>query len=292
MSDTPIPPATPVPPPPGKAAKPPKPPKPPRGPKETLLLARKHALRTALALAILAPLLIAVGIFCVRTDRLSLQTGYQLMILGIAPAFASIALILGVFGLVAALLIPPRKGAVTALVSVALGAVVLFGIAQHRLGAADTPPIHDVATDWRDPLLFSPAMLAVRGEKANPVELAPVVPEGPRNAFLGRPVAMVNASTCPAATPAVLESDVPFAYNRARIAVMKFGWTIVTDDRAGGRLEATARSLWLNQPYDVVVRVRPEGAGARVDIRSISRFGQSDRGANCQLVTRLRKAME
>lgn len=269
-----------------------KPKKPPRGPKETLLLARKHMLRTALALGVLAPLLIGIGIFCVRTGRLSLATGYQLMILGIAPTLAFLAVILSVLGLIFALLIPPRKGAIMALVAFALGMATLFGVSQHRLGAAANPPIHDVATDWRDPLVFSPAMLKVRGDKANPVELAPVVSEGPQGSFLGRPVAMVNASTCPAATPAVLESDVPFAYNRARIAVMKFGWQIVTDDRANGRLEATARSLVLNLPYDIVVRVRPEGAGTRVDIRSISRFGETDRGANCQLVSRLRKGME
>ena len=269
-----------------------KPTKPPRGPKETFLIARKHTLRTALALGVLGPLLIGVAIFCVRTGRLSLQTGYQLMILGIAPAMAFFAVILGVLGLIAVLLVSPRKGAVTALIAFALGMVTLYFISQHRLGAAAHPPIHDVATDWRDPLVFSPAMLAARGDKANPVELAPVVSEGPQGTFLGRPVAMVNASTCPAATPAVVQSDIPFAYNRARRAVNNFGWKIVTDDRAGGRLEATARSLWLNLPYDVVVRVRSEGAGTRVDIRSISRFGETDRGANCQLVTRLRKAMD
>jgi fatty-acyl-CoA synthase len=272
--------------------KPPKPPRPQRGPKETLLLARSHLLRTALALAILAPLAIVGGVFGVRTGRLGYQTGYQLLCLGVAPVLATLALLLGVLGLLSALLIAPRKGMITGLVAVALGGLVMFGITQHRLGAADHPPIHDVATDWRDPILFTPKLMALRGDKANPVELAPVVPEGPRGGFLGQPVAMVNAQTCPAATPIVLESDVPFAYQRARRGVMNFNWAIVTDDRDAGRLEATARTFWLNLPYDVAVRVRKEGAGTRVDIRAIARYGQADRGADCQLVTRLRKAME
>jgi fatty-acyl-CoA synthase len=272
--------------------KPPKPPKLQRGPKETLLLARSHILRTALALAVLAPLAIAGGVFGVRTGRLSYQTGYQLLCMGVAPVLATLALLLGALGLLSVLLIAPRKGMVMGLVSVALGGLVMFGVTQHRLGAAEHPPIHDVATDWRDPILFSPKLVALRGDKANPVELAPVVPEGPRGGFLGQPVAMINAQTCPAATPIVLQSDLPFAYARARRAVNNFGWTIVTDDRDAGTLEATARSLWLNLPYDVAVRVRQEGAGARVDIRAIARYGQADRGADCLLVTRLRKAME
>ena len=269
-----------------------KPKKPPRGPKETLLIARKHTLRTALALSVLAPLIVGGAVFGVRTGRLSYGVGYNALIVAWAPTLATLGFILGVLGLIAVPLVKPRKGARMALVAIALSAVTLLAFAQYGVAAVKNPPVHDVATDWRDPITASPALLKARGEAANPVELSPVVPEGPGASFLGQPVAAINARTCPAATPAVLESDLPFAYMRARRAVNNFGWTIVTDDRDAGRLEATARSLWLNLPYDVIVRVRQEGAGARVDIRAIARFGQADRGADCALVTRLRKEME
>ncbi|MEO6339066.1 MAG: hypothetical protein ABIO39_03415, partial [Caulobacteraceae bacterium] len=212
-----------------------KPKKPPRTPHETLLLARKHTLRTALLLAVLAPLIVAGAVIAVRTGRLSYRVGYEALIMGWPPTLATLAFILGVLGLIAVPLIKPRKGARMALAAIAISAVTLLAFVQYGIGAVRNPPIHDVATDWRDPLTFSADMLKARGETANPLELAPVVPEGPNNhAFLGQPVAGINARTCPAATPAVLQSDVPFAYHRAQIAVSNFGWTVVTDDRAGG----------------------------------------------------------
>jgi len=39
------------------------------------------------------------------------------------------------------------------------------------------------------------------------------------------------------------------------------------------------------------VRVKPEGAGSRIDLRSVSRVGLSDLGQNCERITRLTAAM-
>jgi uncharacterized protein (DUF1499 family) len=44
--------------------------------------------------------------------------------------------------------------------------------------------------------------------------------------------------------------------------------------------EATDESLWFGFIDDIVVRVRPDGSGARVDMRSVSRVGRSDLGVN------------
>ena len=43
-------------------------------------------------------------------------------------------------------------------------------------------------------------------------------------------------------------------------------------------------STWFGFKDDIVVRVRPEGAGSRVDVRSMSRVGLSDLGANAARV--------
>jgi fatty-acyl-CoA synthase len=48
----------------------------------------------------------------------------------------------------------------------------------------------------------------------------------------------------------------------------------------------------LKLSFDVVARVQPEGAGARVDFRSVSRTGEIDLGDNCRRITRLRRAVE
>jgi uncharacterized protein (DUF1499 family) len=55
-------------------------------------------------------------------------------------------------------------------------------------------------------------------------------------------------------------------------------------DTAAGRLEATARTPWFGFYDDVVVRVRAQGTGSRVDVRSVSRVGRSDVGMNAKRI--------
>jgi uncharacterized protein (DUF1499 family) len=42
---------------------------------------------------------------------------------------------------------------------------------------------------------------------------------------------------------------------------------------------------------DVVVRVKPEGAGSRVDVRSLSRVGKSDVGKNASRIRAYLRAL-
>ncbi len=106
---------------------------------------------------------------------------------------------------------------------------------------------------------------------------------------MNRLVADVNAETCPEARPVVLQGA--DAYARARQAVLAEGLELVTDDPKAGRLEATATDTWLGLKDDLAVRVTPTGGGAKVDFRSISRYGEGDIGGNCDRVTRLVQAL-
>jgi fatty-acyl-CoA synthase len=76
-------------------------------------------------------------------------------------------------------------------------------------------------------------------------------------------------------------------YEAAKAAVLASGMTLVTDDPVDGRLEATARSFWYGLTDDVVVRVRPDAAGSRLDMRSIGRDAGADLGRNCDRIGRL-----
>jgi uncharacterized protein (DUF1499 family) len=62
-----------------------------------------------------------------------------------------------------------------------------------------------------------------------------------------------------------------------------------------GRIEATATTFWFGFKDDVVIRLRPEAGGTRVDVRSESRVGGSDVGANAARIraysAKLRQAM-
>jgi len=64
------------------------------------------------------------------------------------------------------------------------------------------------------------------------------------------------------------------------------GWEVVSEAPAEGRLEATDTTLWFGFKDDVVVRVSPAAGGSRIDVRSKSRVGRSDVGANARRIER------
>jgi hypothetical protein len=161
------------------------------------------------------------------------------------------------------------------LVAVALGAVAAW-IPWHQLQTARSlPPIHDITTDTAHPPQFV-AIVKLRGAGSNPVEY--------------------DAAKLPAAQKAgypdletlALEAPVNEAWKRATAAADRMGWEVVATDESAGRIEATATTFWFGFKDDVVVRVAAGegGKGSRVDVRSVSRVGQSDLGANA---ARIRK---
>ena len=74
------------------------------------------------------------------------------------------------------------------------------------------------------------------------------------------------------------------ALARARAAVQSLGWEIVAADEGAGRIEAVATTRWFGFKDDIVVRVAPSAGGSRVDVRSRSRVGRSDLGANARRI--------
>jgi uncharacterized protein (DUF1499 family) len=70
------------------------------------------------------------------------------------------------------------------------------------------------------------------------------------------------------------------AFARAAEIARDTGWEITALDETAGRIEAVATSRWFGFQDDVVIRITPAGAGSRVDMRSRSRVGRSDVGAN------------
>ena len=61
---------------------------------------------------------------------------------------------------------------------------------------------------------------------------------------------------------------------------------------AKARIEAVARTPILGFRDDVVVRIRPDPDGARIDIRSTSRYGRHDFGTNAARVASLSEAID
>ncbi len=244
------------------------------------------ALLIALAPAILA----AGGALGVKLGMIPLPLGYTSMTLDWAPRMAFISVATGLIGLVIALsagFARLWKGAVLALVITAATFGVMF--AAKALGG-QSPPIHDVATDWKTPLGFSDAAMAARGGSAEIVVDDPSLPVGSA-AYAGRRLAEINAETCPAARPLVSERAPGDVYELVKAAVLASGMTLVTDDPMDGRLEATGSSFWYGLTDDLVVRVRPDARGSRLDMRSIGRDAGPDQGRNCARIGALTAAV-
>jgi uncharacterized protein (DUF1499 family) len=55
-------------------------------------------------------------------------------------------------------------------------------------------------------------------------------------------------------------------------------------DTAAGRIEAVDTTFWFGFQDDIVIRIRGEAAGTRVDVRSKSRVGRGDLGANARRI--------
>ena len=75
------------------------------------------------------------------------------------------------------------------------------------------------------------------------------------------------------------------AYRHALRSARLLSWTVVGEDRSNFQFEAMAKTQLLGLTDDVVVRVTPiSRAVSAVDIRSVSRVGRSDLGANARRI--------
>ena len=73
-------------------------------------------------------------------------------------------------------------------------------------------------------------------------------------------------------------------FRGARELALLNSWEITTEDPAAGTLEAVVQSRLFRFRDDVSIRVQPDGEQTRFDMRSRSRVGKSDLGANAKRV--------
>jgi uncharacterized protein (DUF1499 family) len=138
--------------------------------------------------------------------------------------------------------------------------------------AKKAPDIHDITTDPFDPPVFS-ALMPIRKQSPNGAD------------YGGPPVAKVQQQGYPDIKSLIVKTAPAETVQKALDAARSLGWEVVSSDAPTGRIEATDTTTWFGFKDDIVVRVRPEAAGgSRVDVRSVSRVGSSDVGANAKRV--------
>jgi uncharacterized protein (DUF1499 family) len=161
-------------------------------------------------------------------------------------------------------------------IGIALGLLAYpsyLALASYRL-----PWIYDITTDPIDPPRFE-ALARVRPRDANPVIYAGLsAAEQQRNAY-------------PEIEPLEQEATPQASYDATLAIVTKRKWNIVArrppERGREGRIEAVARTAIMGLREDVVIRVRADGQGSRIDVRSSSRYGTFDFGSNAARVRTL-----
>lgn len=169
-------------------------------------------------------------------------------------------------------------GIASALIGVILG-VVLFAVPAYWMEKAQRlPHIHDITTDTSDPPRLI-SILPLRKNASNPSD------------YGGPQIAAQQIRAYPDITPLILEIPPEAAFEMALFATRRMGWKIIDADRADGRIEAFDTTLWFGFKDDIVIRVKKDGQGSRVDIRSVSRVGISDIGTNANRIRRFFREM-
>lgn len=212
--------------------------------------------RVALTLALLAAALLVLSGLGVRAGLWPFRLGFGMfagsLVAGLVAA-----------GIAAAALAVPRlrSGALSILVfSLLLGLAAAAVPLEHVRRVKTLPYINDVTTDTGNPPQFSQPQTY----QSHFAELQRIGYPELRSLELALPAAQ--------------------AFARARAAAQALGWEIVAADESAGRIEAVALTRWFGFKDDIVVRVAAAGSGSRIDVRSKSRVGRSDLGANAKRI--------
>lgn len=138
------------------------------------------------------------------------------------------------------------------------------------------PTIHNISTDTEQPPKFVHAV-PLRGTTSNPLAYRHKNPK--------QDLANMQRTAYPDIKPIISELSHTKAFSLAlEIARDRLDWEIVNSDAVTGFIEATDTSFWFGFKDDIVIRIQPKDGGSRIDLRSVSRVGEADFGANANRI--------
>ena len=141
---------------------------------------------------------------------------------------------------------------------------IVFILGPDRIRS---PAIHDITTDTEDPPVFS-EVKKLRSRDDNPLD------------YGGEPVAELQQRAYPGIKPIVEGMSREEALSRVVQVVLGLNWKLINADFNTGIVEASDTTKVFGFTDDIVIRVRDAGSGSVIDIRSVSRVGMGDAGAN------------
>lgn len=230
-------------------------------------------------LAVFAVVAVVVSIIIVRFGFLEMKPALATFFGGLG--IAALSILFGLAGF-AAIWQNGSRGMARILLAFLIDGAILAYPAYLGLQYRKLPAIHDITTDPIDPPRFDALARLRTGDGANTAVYAGLYSAEQQRQFY------------PDIEPIELEISVDRAYAIALQLVNKRKWLII-DERAPqpprriGRIEAVARSPIMGFREDIAIRVVPDGEDSRVDIRSASRYFESDLGSNA---TRVKKFID
>jgi len=230
--------------------------------------------RLTLIAALLAALLLLLAGPGARLGLWEYGIGFLLMRIAFFTGLAAAALAL-------VLIVIPRTragGMAPLAVALVLGLCIAWVPWSGVKKARSLPFIHDITTDTANPPAFV-AILPLRADAPNPPE------------YQGGEIAAQQREGYPDIDTVMLDVSPTRAFERALEVARDMGWEVVAAEAADGRIEATDTTFWFGFKDDVVIRIEEAAGGSRLDMRSKSRVGRSDVGANAARIRAFVDAM-
>lgn len=159
----------------------------------------------------------------------------------------------------------------TCVVVALLLAIPVTGLSMQAAKGKSLPFLHQVSTDTVNLPAFD-AIIALRGEKSNPLD------------YDREKLAPLQQAAYPELQPILSDLSVEQAFTKAVDTAMNLGWEVVAKNQDKGMIEAVDTTLLWAFKDDVAIRVQLTDTGSKIDLRSISRVGGTDLGANADRI--------
>jgi uncharacterized protein (DUF1499 family) len=239
---------------------------------------------------ILALTLAIVGIICAHFGvlppfHLQLSTalfGFYFVLLGFFVAVLGI--IIGVIALLVTFLMPSRRrGRAQAVLGTIMALIVALPIFRIVRSTSQYPVINDITTDMKNPPSFVHAQ-TLPANRSRDMSYKPEMASAQEAASAYRNLSALKLPGPP--------DDV---YKRVEIIAGEFpGWQVTYRDPARHTVEGVATSTLFQFQDDFVIQVQQaaDSSASLVEMRSKSRDGKGDLGANYNRIESFFKALE
>lgn len=158
-----------------------------------------------------------------------------------------------------------------ALTAATLALIPIIGLGTQIFTARSVPFIHNISTDVVNPPAFD-KVVDLRSPDHNPLE------------YNIEELASVQTAAYPKVKTLVSNLSLPEAHAKAKSVAESLGWELVNSNPAAGIIEATETTKLWGFKDDVVIRITEADGKTAIDLRSVSRIGGSDIGANAKRI--------